>query len=225
MGLAGGRAQGVGGQSGSRAAALQRASWRVACSRGGHFFRRKLMAGCRAWSGLFHRIGRFPLPGGPRPELRTPLPACLPRRRRGADDGVAGMGANAKLPGGRLVVRVAEAMPDAGAVDDVTDKGTRESGGAQTVAMTRVPKGSGYNLLGAGSHAAQVECVRVQESEEENRACAETCEMLLPRFQTAHQAESNMAVIAVSREASNPIQPPEIEGRNFQAAEPWQRWQ
>ena len=101
----------------------------------------------------------------------------------------AGVGANAKLSGGWLVVRVTEAVPDARTVYAVADKGNaRVWRRPDRCDHARAEWQSANNLLGAGFHAVQVECVRVQESEEEKRACAETREMPLPRFQTAHQA-------------------------------------
>src|SRR5277367_5736851 len=95
-------------------------------------------------------------------------------------------------------------------------KETRESGGAQTVAITRVPNGSPPTICSALDSMRFKSSVSVYKKVKKKIAHVPkpaSCHLL--GFREPIRQSPNMAVIAVSREASNPIQPPEIDGRRF----------
>src|ERR1700721_2622404 len=95
-------------------------------------------------------------------------------------------------------------------------KETRESGGAQTVAITRVPNGSPLTICSALDSMRFKSSVSVYKKVKKKSAHAPKparCHFLGFRQPIRHSP--NMAVIAVSREASNQIHPPEIDGRKF----------
>src|SRR5579863_9666154 len=95
-------------------------------------------------------------------------------------------------------------------------KETRESGGAQIVAMTLVP--NGRLLMRPSAFASMrlrtvVSWYRKAKKTIAQAPKAARCHFL--GLRQANRQSPKTAVIAVRREASSPIQPPEIEGRRF----------
>src|SRR5580658_2634493 len=95
-------------------------------------------------------------------------------------------------------------------------KETRESGGAQTVPITLVPNGNRATKRSAADSMRFKTSVSWYKKLKKTMAHAPKptrCHFL--DFRQPITQSPKMAVIAVRREASSPIQPPVIDGRKF----------